>query len=126
MNEELKPCPFCGSDAELRRTGVNWVGCTNDECDAETSSGRNGTVHEAIGIWNKRTESTEVDHLESELVNAAHEIEKLRQELEEVNSLSRSFIDAVSINHAVSTKNMIGSATRTALTNLQNKLNEME
>ncbi len=68
-------------------------------------------------------QSAELESLKSELVNAAEEIESLRQELEEVNSLSRSFIDAVSTSHAVSTKNMIGSATRTALTNLQNKLN---
>lgn len=54
MNKKLKPCPFCGGEAE-RQWGINpkpiyWVECT--ECGIE------GVVclseEEAIEAWNRR------------------------------------------------------------------------
>lgn len=55
--EELKPCPFCGSMAELMGNGRNiaWVQCSNhDECWCGMTSPVR-TNEEAIKIWNRRS-----------------------------------------------------------------------
>lgn len=49
---ELRPCPFCGGEAELcyRETGQAFlVGCT--KCEASSPF---GTEEEVIAAWNKR------------------------------------------------------------------------
>lgn len=55
--KELKPCPFCGSEADTAyNTRFNWqVFCTNDECFMNTITmyGK-GTEEEAIEAWNRR------------------------------------------------------------------------
>ena len=65
--EELKPCPFCGSDASLavsKELGVS-VRCTNLECKCQTPNqyddlglfGKwpdNTAVNEVVKRWNKR------------------------------------------------------------------------
>lgn len=53
-NTELKPCPFCGGDAEIKimgsdRTGM-LIGCTECNCDFETFE---TCIDEDIA-WNKR------------------------------------------------------------------------
>lgn len=65
---ELLPCPFCGSDAEIkfdeRDQGI-FIGCK--ECDARTKiySLRTYPAEFALGFitgtWNKRTKSREED-----------------------------------------------------------------
>jgi hypothetical protein len=57
MNDlNLKKCPFCGGKAEFAETSVYWVRCSNEQCEAETTNGENGTKEEAAEIWNRRTE----------------------------------------------------------------------
>lgn len=57
--EELRPCPFCGSDAVLQNPGPldQWrVVCTNHECGARIYAqyaNRNGRAM-AMKMWNKR------------------------------------------------------------------------
>lgn len=55
MDQELKPCPFCGSTAELRDDGDEyypyWVNC--NECVGCT--GECPTKELAIKAWNTRT-----------------------------------------------------------------------
>ena len=53
-DDELKPCPFCGSKAEIYKySGKDyhtvWVGCS--KCQVGTPRVR---VEKAIEIWNRR------------------------------------------------------------------------
>lgn len=54
MSEEIKPCPFCGGEAELYRGGIKYVLCKEclaTSCDFKTEA-------EAIEAWNARHERT--------------------------------------------------------------------
>ena len=57
---ELKPCPFCGGDAELshKRNLNTWiVECSNQDCPASYMIGADfETEAEAIEAWNRRAE----------------------------------------------------------------------
>ncbi len=51
--KELKPCPFCGGNAEMNHGdehGVWWVDCS--DCGAETVG--HSTEEEAAYAWNRR------------------------------------------------------------------------
>ena len=53
---ELKPCPFCGSEAFIKRSYGNdysWIMCSNYECHIDGP--HKPTVKSAIKAWNKRT-----------------------------------------------------------------------
>lgn len=54
--EELKPCPFCGSEGKPRRVFQDWwkVRCTNKECGGNIR--RFKTKEEALAAWNRRSE----------------------------------------------------------------------
>lgn len=58
MSSELKPCPFCGSRADLEITSLFEgdttlvVSCTG--CGCELLARRNATEQEAIAAWNQR------------------------------------------------------------------------
>lgn len=57
MNEELKPCPFCGSkNLCLIRNSWYWVQCNN--CLAEI--GVQESEKDAIEKWNRRADD-EID-----------------------------------------------------------------
>ena len=60
---ELKPCPFCGGEAELimHKKGKpyawendcdHWVSCMAEDCCARM--GFCGTREEAVELWNRR------------------------------------------------------------------------
>ena len=62
MNDELKPCPFCGGECEIERMGTNRVSmqyrCTECGCSLETGE----TVGSGIGcMWNNRAEISPVE-----------------------------------------------------------------
>lgn len=58
--QQLKPCPFCGMDAELRRykaNGNDWwyVACSRCEIAIDPLMWNNDrTKEEVIKIWNRR------------------------------------------------------------------------
>lgn len=57
MGENLKSCPFCGSEAEMvtNRSGDNFVRCTNKQCAAKTRLYHENEAGARIA-WNKRAE----------------------------------------------------------------------
>lgn len=59
---ELKPCPFCGGEANLVEDPHNWVwsiGCSNDKCLGFSGLGWTYTSErEAAEAWNTRAERT--------------------------------------------------------------------
>lgn len=57
MSEELKACPFCGSEAEMvtNRSGDNFVRCANRQCAAKTRLYHENEAGARIA-WNKREE----------------------------------------------------------------------
>lgn len=58
MNEELKPCPFCGSkNLCLNGISLHWVRCNN--CLAET--GGQESDEKAIEQWNRRVNDGKID-----------------------------------------------------------------
>jgi len=66
MSAELKPCPFCGSTAEVRRRKTTMVSCTG--CSAATFQSHDNE-HAAIEEWNRRAQQPDSDE-----VKAAHEL----------------------------------------------------
>lgn len=53
MNEELKPCPFCGGKAEISLLLSNYgVACTS--CMGAIFPAKEQTREEAIKAWNRR------------------------------------------------------------------------
>lgn len=61
MKNELKPCPFCGSDdidygiMSGTMKGFDYIQCQN--CGAEIRSINNGKYIEAIEAWNRRADN---------------------------------------------------------------------
>ena len=70
MSSELKPCPFCGGEAELNTidesdsTVINAVWCI----DCESEGGYYSTEAKAIKTWNTRTSEPETyDEIQAEI-----------------------------------------------------------
>ena len=54
---ELKPCPFCGSEAATTYSAIFGflVYCTNDDCFmSEATMSDKATEQDAIEAWNRR------------------------------------------------------------------------
>lgn len=50
---ELKPCPFCGGEAELHDVySIKLYWCKCEECGAETQA--EDIIEKAIENWNRR------------------------------------------------------------------------
>ena len=59
--EKMKPCPFCGGDAELNidstpnsNGDVYWVVCNNMDCPVCPSTELYCSARAAINAWNTR------------------------------------------------------------------------
>lgn len=60
VEEELKPCPFCGSKAELNKWAVDdyyTISCLNIDCVlwASELEGKTNGKSSLIKLWNTRT-----------------------------------------------------------------------
>lgn len=57
MELKIKPCPFCGSEAEIinfnSEYGTVTIGCTNEDCDITMGKGF-FCEESAIEHWNRR------------------------------------------------------------------------
>ena len=71
---KLKPCPFCGSKAELRynKDGFAYILCANDGCYARTDGCLN--ENEASRLWNTRKPMERI----------VERLEKRKKQLEEL------------------------------------------
>jgi Lar family restriction alleviation protein len=59
MANKLKPCPFCGGEAEVHGGQFYWVQCKN--CKAETHGSKpKGAV---IRLWNTRVHDDLIERL---------------------------------------------------------------
>lgn len=55
MNNELKPCPFCGEEATVWLCGEGYlVECNNEICGCVYGSNITLTRDQAVKLWNKR------------------------------------------------------------------------
>jgi hypothetical protein len=80
-NQELKPCPFCGYEAQIiYHTSDKWITCVNDCCEGMTCRIIAGEDDEAIiRKWNTRAESTDAEKLKNDLIKELQsELEKCR------------------------------------------------
>ena len=70
MSEELKPCPFCGSnDVEMVVLDVVWhfVGCKNLKCCTDGPKVVADKT-EAIRLWNTRAEPADKPDTDTPLI----------------------------------------------------------
>jgi Lar family restriction alleviation protein len=89
---DLKPCPFCGGEAEINPLALATsdfnVACFNGECPVEPQT-RGETKDEAIAAWNTRA----VDP-------AAIREAALREAAEAVSNLADHALTALAYEHA--------------------------
>lgn len=87
MNDELKPCPFCGGEAIIDGCDDTlWI-VVCKECNA--SIGYKETKEEAIEAWNRRIEPT---FTPDELDAIRRNVRDLRAE-RELSKIEQSIID---------------------------------
>lgn len=72
MNEELKPCPFCGGEADVVCRGFYKVakcitcGAEGRHFNGDTSDYPHNAPVEAAAAWNQRTDSAQISALRKE------------------------------------------------------------
>ena len=56
MNKELKPCPFCGGEALVKRNfyGNYYIACNNENCLCVVFTIVFTRKSEAVNAWNRR------------------------------------------------------------------------
>jgi Lar family restriction alleviation protein len=55
--QELKPCPFCGSDGKYGMvSGKHYAACINQNCNVVVNTPYKDSMTEAIAAWNQRAD----------------------------------------------------------------------
>jgi len=87
LKVELKPCPFCGSEAIIKTNTGNiktaywfWVECKNDECDHLDMCPRK-TQEQAESDWNTRPIE---DAMQARIAELEAELNEYKTELDRV------------------------------------------
>jgi len=80
MGDNLKPCPFCGGEAEIWRAKPGsdrkaWIACMA-RCGVLTRE--HMTDEEAVDTWNGRADVARIEALERELAEALEDQNALR------------------------------------------------
>ncbi len=58
----LRPCPFCGREAETVRAGnMYYVQCGNSDCPVVVETNNYYAEEEAISAWNTRETDNEIE-----------------------------------------------------------------
>ncbi|HUS89670.1 MAG TPA: Lar family restriction alleviation protein [Desulfosporosinus sp.] len=90
MNDKLKPCPFCGGEADVSigHNGENeeliYVECVSCAGMANMYKYR----AEAITAWNARTKDPQVADLQAEVKRLEGEIKKLKKDMKDAGLLT--------------------------------------
>ena len=80
----LKPCPFCGDNAELRggKGVASWIICNNTKCRA--TQGLELTGENAVKMWNTRhaedAKDREIDRLKAEVTRYRRALHNLKED----------------------------------------------
>lgn len=86
MNEEIKPCPFCGADTHyeyLDRTRFYYIQCNN--CNAMARGA--ATYEGAVNYWNMR----HYDYDMPAIVKKAQQLEKENEQLKKMLALGVNY-----------------------------------
>lgn len=79
MQNELKPCPFCGGEVSIALTGqgiINWLFVTHKNCNCRVfmesdrfyidhdnvDSEREKAMHNLVEAWNRRSSDEQTDN----------------------------------------------------------------
>lgn len=78
MSEELKPCPYCGGEAEPFHEGLGYIAVRCKKCGIA----RRGfyTWDAAIAAWNTRADDAELDWVRAENARLREECERAWRE----------------------------------------------
>ncbi len=79
MNGELKPCPFCGSSAELGSVGPSGriVNCSNADCPVGAYA-IGDTDKEVQDAWNTRKLGMSFEEFNAAVIDAQEDVVALR------------------------------------------------
>jgi Lar family restriction alleviation protein len=95
MSEKLKPCPFCGGQADIIRSANHWFFVRCPACEASKPGFE--TENDAVEAWNSRSSSAELDELDSaNLVASLVQAKKNIQRLQSVIRDSKEILAGIS------------------------------
>ena len=108
--DELKPCPFCGGDAVIRKDEERikpfYVRCGNINCKMVVGTNYFATKEEAIEAWNRRASNTDVISKQVAIdavleLDASHRVSWKDAVIDTIDALSEKRTDKRTETHGV-------------------------